>query len=138
MRRPLARPTFRVFMSPLAIASPTIPLQCPIAHVSTALLRSFRSVRLTLHRSYHERLVRGWERGSERLPPGYLLDTSDTIIWVLRRPDGTAAARFSAWGASKKSVEHAARLDHIKRSGVKDRSQVLSRRSGRGHAQRRS
>jgi len=55
--------------------------------------------------------MRGWERGRERLPPGYRLDTSDPAIWALRRPDGTATAYFSAWSASREAVERAARDD---------------------------
>jgi hypothetical protein len=57
----------------------------------------------------------GWERGRERLPPGYRLDTSDPAIWALRRPDGTATAYFSAWSASRESVEQAARDDDNRR-----------------------
>jgi hypothetical protein len=60
--------------------------------------------------------MRGWERGRERFPPGYRLDTSDPAIWVLRRPNGTATAYFSAWSATRESVEHAARDDHSRRS----------------------
>jgi len=55
--------------------------------------------------------MRGWERGRERLPPGYCLDTSDPAIWALRRPDGTATAYFSAWSATREAVERAARDD---------------------------
>jgi hypothetical protein len=59
--------------------------------------------------------MRGWESSEERLPPGYRLDTSDAASWVLRRPDGTAVARFGAWAASKEAVERVARDDHKKR-----------------------
>jgi hypothetical protein len=59
--------------------------------------------------------MRGWERGRERLPPGYRLDTSDPAIWVLRRPNGTATAYFSAWSATRESVERAARDDDSRR-----------------------
>jgi hypothetical protein len=67
--------------------------------------------------------MRGWERGEEaRLPPGYRLDTSDTAIWVLRRPDGVAVAQFSAWGATREGVEWAARDDHRKSSRELERA----------------
>jgi hypothetical protein len=56
--------------------------------------------------------LRGWERYTERLPPGYRLDTTDAAIWVLRRPDGTPASYFSAWSATREAVERAARNDH--------------------------
>ncbi len=63
--------------------------------------------------------MRGWERSTERLPPGYRLDTMgyrlDTInaaTWVLRRPDGTAASYSSVWSATREAVERAARDDH--------------------------
>ena len=67
--------------------------------------------------------MRGWESSEERLPPGYRLDTSDAASWVLRRPDGTAAARFGVWAASKEGVERVARNDH------KRRVSLLSRRT---------
>src|SRR3712207_1992016 len=60
--------------------------------------------------------LRGWERGSERLPPGYRLDTTDAAIWVLRRPDDTAVSYFCAWSATREAVERAAREDHRTRS----------------------
>jgi hypothetical protein len=60
--------------------------------------------------------LRGWERNKERLPPGYGLDTINAAIWVLRRPDGTAASYFSAWSATREAVERAAREDHRTRS----------------------
>jgi hypothetical protein len=66
--------------------------------------------------------MRGWERGREQLPPGYRLDTSETAIWVLRRPDETAAAYFSAWSASREAVERAARGDHRRRRRSRHRS----------------
>jgi hypothetical protein len=60
--------------------------------------------------------VRGWERGGqERLPPGYRMDTTDAAVWILRRPDGTVAGYFGAWGASRTAVERAARDDHRRR-----------------------
>ena len=59
----------------------------------------------------------GWNQGQEEhLPPGYSLDTSRAASWVLRRPDGTAAGYFGAWGVSREAVEKAAREDHRKRS----------------------
>jgi hypothetical protein len=66
--------------------------------------------------------MRGWEHGKEaRLPPGYRLDTSDTAIWVLRRPDGVGVAYFSAWGATREGVERVARDDHRRRSRKPER-----------------
>jgi hypothetical protein len=65
--------------------------------------------------SYSAAHMRGWESSEERLPPGYRLDTSDAASWVLRRSDGTAAARFGVWAASKEAVERVARNDHKKR-----------------------
>jgi hypothetical protein len=59
--------------------------------------------------------MRGRENKEAHLPPGYCLDTSEVLCWVLRRPDGTAAARFGAWGASREGVEQAARDDHKQR-----------------------
>jgi hypothetical protein len=56
--------------------------------------------------------MRGWESKGEHLPPGYRLDTSDAASWVLRRPDGTAVARFGVWDASRESVERVARNDY--------------------------
>jgi hypothetical protein len=55
--------------------------------------------------------LRGWERNEERLAPGYSLDTIDAAIWVLRRPDGTAASYFGAWSVTREGVERAARED---------------------------
>ncbi len=43
------------------------------------------------------------------------MDTSDAASWVLRRLDGTAAARFGVWAASKEAVERVARNDHKRR-----------------------
>lgn len=67
--------------------------------------------------------MRGWERGRERLPPSYRLDTSDPAIWVLRRPDGTVTAYFSAWSATREAVEHAARDDDNRRRRSKRRKE---------------
>jgi hypothetical protein len=44
-----------------------------------------------------------------RLPPGYSLDLSDPDVLVLRCPDGTAIARFSAQGATAEAIEREAR-----------------------------
>lgn len=57
--------------------------------------------------------MRGWEQGArEQLPPGYRVDTTDAALWALRRPDGTVAGYFGAWGASRRAVEKAAREDY--------------------------
>ncbi len=50
-----------------------------------------------------------------RLPPGYILDESCPDILVLRRPDGTTAAVFSALAATPQAIEEAAREDHERR-----------------------
>jgi hypothetical protein len=55
--------------------------------------------------------------GPPRLPDGYRLDlSSDPDAPVLRRPDGTAAARFSAWGMTKEAIEQEALEDLLHRS----------------------
>ncbi len=105
-------------------------LPCPSVPITTALLWSFWPVRLTLGERYHERLMRGWERGREQLPPGYCLDTSDTAVWVLRRADSTAVARFSAWGAIKEMVEQVAKRDHMIGSDGRGRRRDRPRWSG--------
>lgn len=46
-----------------------------------------------------------------RLPQGYWLDESDIDIVVLRRPDGTEVAAFSAWGATREAIEEIAMRD---------------------------
>jgi hypothetical protein len=46
------------------------------------------------------------------LPPGYWLDRSDPDVWTLRRPQGWAVAYFSARGATKEAIEHAAWEDY--------------------------
>ena len=46
-----------------------------------------------------------------RLPPSYRLDRSDPDLLVLRRPDGTVVARYSARGHTKEAVELEARKD---------------------------
>jgi hypothetical protein len=40
-----------------------------------------------------------------RLPPSYRLDRSDPDVLVLRRPDGSVVARYSARGHTKETVE---------------------------------
>jgi hypothetical protein len=62
------------------------------------------------------RALRGWERSTERLPPGYRLDTTDAAVWVLRRPDGTAVSNHNVWTVTRKAVEAAAQDDHRARS----------------------
>jgi hypothetical protein len=55
--------------------------------------------------------------GPPKLPEGYRLDlSSDPDAPVLRRPDGTAAARFSAWGKTKEAIEQEALEDFLHRS----------------------
>ena len=46
-----------------------------------------------------------------RLPPGYILDMSDSDVLVLRRSDGSSVAAFSAWGADPLEVRRAAEED---------------------------
>ena len=43
-----------------------------------------------------------------RLPPGYSLDRSDPDILVLRCPQATVIARFSAQGATAEAIEREA------------------------------
>ena len=40
------------------------------------------------------------------------MDTSDPAFWVLRRPDGTAVARFGVWDASRERIERVACNDY--------------------------
>ena len=47
-----------------------------------------------------------------RLPLGYILDASCSDLLVLRRPDGTTAAVFSALAATPESIQQAAWEDH--------------------------
>jgi hypothetical protein len=75
----------------------------------------FPSMRLILGRCYRDSPMRGWERGRERLPPGYCLDTTDPATWALSRADGTVMAYFSAWSATRETVERAARDDDKRR-----------------------
>lgn len=64
--------------------------------------------------------MHGWNRRlKEQLPSGYRLDTRPAASWVLRRPDGTAAGYFGAWGASREAVERTAKDDYRKRRKAK-------------------
>lgn len=45
------------------------------------------------------------------LPPGYVLDASDPDVLILRRPDGSSVATFSARGADPAEVCRAAEED---------------------------
>jgi hypothetical protein len=51
-----------------------------------------------------------------RLPSGYSLDRSDPDVLVLLCPDGTAVARFSAWGATAEAIEQEARRHYRERN----------------------
>lgn len=53
-------------------------------------------------------------------PAGYNLDKSDSDVLVLRRGDGTFVAAFSALGATRKAIQHAA--EHDRRAHVNRRS----------------
>ncbi len=46
------------------------------------------------------------------LPSGYWLDESDTDFVVLRRPDGSKVATFSAMGATIESIRETAAQDY--------------------------
>ncbi len=46
-----------------------------------------------------------------RLPPGCLLDISDSDVLILRRPDGSPVAAFSARGADPTELRRAAEED---------------------------
>jgi hypothetical protein len=60
--------------------------------------------------------MRGKE-GPPKLPEGYRLDlSSDPDAPVLRRPDGSAVARFSAWGMTDEAVQREALEDLLRRS----------------------
>jgi hypothetical protein len=65
--------------------------------------------------------------GLPRLPEGYRLDlVSDPDAPVLRRPDGTAVARFSARGMVDKDVEQEALEDLLHGGeGLRGRDLVL-------------
>jgi hypothetical protein len=59
------------------------------------------------------RLITGTGSSREvRLPPGYNLDRSDPDVLVLRSPDGTTIARFSARGATAEAIEREARTHY--------------------------
>jgi hypothetical protein len=63
------------------------------------------------------RLIGGTGASREvRLPPGYTLDLSDPDVLVLRCPDGTAIARFSAQGATAEAIEQEAMADYKERN----------------------
>jgi hypothetical protein len=63
------------------------------------------------------RLIGGTGASREvRLPPGYSLDLSDPDVLVLRCPDGTAVARFSARGAAAEVIEREAMADYKERN----------------------
>ena len=50
------------------------------------------------------------------LPRGYKLDeVTEPEVVVLRRPDGSVVAVFSAWGASRELIERAAWEDYERR-----------------------
>ncbi len=51
-----------------------------------------------------------------RLPPGYSLDRSDPDVLVLRCPNGTEVARFSARGATAEAIEQEARTHYRERN----------------------
>ncbi len=46
-----------------------------------------------------------------RLPPGYVLDMSDSDVLVLRRSDGSSVAAFSARGADPTQLRKVAEED---------------------------
>ncbi len=55
--------------------------------------------------------------GPPKLPEGYRLDlSSDPDAPVLRRSDGTAAARFSAWSMTDEAIEREALEDLLRSS----------------------
>jgi hypothetical protein len=63
------------------------------------------------------RLIGGTGASREpRLPPGYRLDHSDPDVLVLRCPQGTAVARFSAQGATVETIEQEARMYYRERN----------------------
>ena len=63
------------------------------------------------------RLVVGTGSPEEpRLPPGYALDRSDPDVSVLRCPQGTVIACFSARGATAEAIEREARTHHRARN----------------------
>jgi len=63
------------------------------------------------------RLVGGTGPSKEpRLPPGYSLDRSDPDVLILRCPNGTEVARFSARGATAEAIEREARRHYRERN----------------------
>jgi hypothetical protein len=63
------------------------------------------------------RLIGGTGSSREvRLPPGYSLDRSDPDVLVLRCPNGTEVARFSARGATAEAIEQEARTHYRERN----------------------
>ena len=63
------------------------------------------------------RLIGGAGASREvRLPSGYSLDHSDPDVLVLRCPQGTAVARFSARGATAEAIEREARMHYRARN----------------------
>ena len=63
------------------------------------------------------RLIEGTGAFRElRLPSGYRVDHSDPDVLVLRCPNGTAVARFSAWGATAEALEQEARRHYRERN----------------------
>ena len=62
-------------------------------------------------------LIGGTKSSDEpRMPPGYVLDRSDPDVLVLRSPQGTVIARFSAQGAKAEAIEREARTHHGERN----------------------
>jgi hypothetical protein len=63
------------------------------------------------------RLVGGTGPSKEvRLPPGYSLERSDPDVLILRCPNGTTIARFSARGATAEAIEQEARMHYRERN----------------------
>ncbi len=64
------------------------------------------------------RLIKGTGELSRevRLPPGYRVDCSDPDVLVLRCPNGTEVARFSARGATAEAIEQEARTHYRERN----------------------
>jgi hypothetical protein len=52
------------------------------------------------------------EREELRLPPGQRLDRSAPNVLAARRPEGWVVAYFSAWGATKETIEEIAGEDY--------------------------
>ena len=62
-------------------------------------------------------MIKGTTSSREvRLPPGYRVDRSDPEVLVLRSPEGTAIARFSAQGATAEAIEQEARTHYRERN----------------------